>query len=145
MTIPKDFREFIDVLNARAVEYVVVGGYALAFHGAPRFTGDIDFFVNPSEENAQRVVDALKDFGFPAADVNPKDFAVEERVFQIGVPPLRIDLLTSIDGVAWEEIVAVPAEMDGVMANFIGRDDLVRNKRASGRAKDRADLEALGE
>ena len=147
VNIPKDFREFLQLLNDNSVEYVVVGGYALAFHGAPRFTGDIDILVRSTEGNARRVIAALRDFGFSKLELTEQDFTATDRVVQLGVPPMRIDLLTSIDGVDFQTAVdgAIRAEISEITVPFIGRDALIKNKQASGRAKDMADLEALGE
>ncbi|MCK4513899.1 MAG: hypothetical protein KAU31_01510 [Spirochaetaceae bacterium] len=147
VNIPKDFREFLQLLNDHAVEYVIVGGYALAFHGAPRFTGDMDVLVRPTEENARSLIAALNDFGFSDLSLTEQDFMAVDRVVQLGVPPMRIDLLTSIDGVDFEAAAAgsIRAEIAEITIPFIGREALVKNKRASGRPKDLADLEALGE
>ena len=146
VTIPKDFREFIELLNAHEVDYVVVGGYAVAFHGAPRFTGDIDIFVAPTEANPDRIVAALVDFGFSRDDLHPEDFRKPDMVVQFGIPPLRIDVLTTIDGLLWDEIAphVIVGRLDELSVRFIGLDELVRNKKASGRPKDIADVEALG-
>ena len=137
----------MQLLNDNGVEYVVVGGYALAFHGAPRFTGYIDILVRPTEQNARRVISALAAFGFGGLQLDEHDFTAVDRVVQLGMPPMRIDLLTSIDGVDFHTAAdgAVRADLGGVTVPFIGRDALVANKRASGRAQDKADLEALGE
>jgi Nucleotidyltransferase of unknown function (DUF6036) len=147
VTIPKDFKEFITLLNARGVDYAVVGGYAVALHGAPRFTGDIDILVAPTPHNARSVMTVLADFGFSDLKVSADDFLEPDRVIQLGVPPLRIDLLTSIDGVDWNDVKhgLVQVTTDNVEVRLIGRADLIKNKRASGRAKDLADLEALGD
>jgi predicted nucleotidyltransferase len=140
-----DLREFIALLNSRAVEYLIVGGHAVAFHGYPRFTGDIDFFIRPTAENAARIVAVLGDFGFGEAGLDVPTLTQPDKVIQLGRPPNRIDLLTSISGVefsdAWEERVA--ADLDGMLVQFIGKQSLLRNKRAAGRAKDLADVEAL--
>ena len=103
MEVQQDFRELFALLNENAVEYLVVGAYALAFHGAPRFTGDIDIYVRPTRDNAQRIYLALEAFGFRSPDLSAEDFVRSERVVQIGVPPVRIDLMTSITGISWEE------------------------------------------
>jgi hypothetical protein len=123
---------------------VIVGAFALAYHGLPRFTRDIDVLVRPSAENAARVVAALRDFGFTSG-ITAGDLALEDRVLQLGHPPLRIDVLTSISGISFEEVWGgrVAAELDGVPVFFIGREQFVRNKRAAGRAKDLADIEPL--
>jgi hypothetical protein len=147
MEVQKDFKELLALFNARRVEYVIVGGYALAFHGAPRFTGDLDVLVNPTAENARRVLAALGEFGFDSVGLTLEDFVHPDRVIQLGVPPVRVDLLTSLTGVSWQDVAAgkVAATFGGVRVNFIGRAEFVTNKRASGRSRDFADLEALGE
>ncbi|RZL33647.1 MAG: hypothetical protein EOP35_17370 [Rubrivivax sp.] len=139
-----DFKEFAELLNAHRVEYLVVGGYALAAHGHPRYTGDIDFWLDRSPANVERLLAALQEFGFGSLDLKHSDFA-PDTVIQLGQPPRRIDLLMDIDGVHFDacfqrrEIV----DIDGLPLNFIGLDDFKANKRASGRLKDMADLEAL--
>lgn len=140
----RDFKEFAESLNARGVEYLVVGGYALAAHGHPRYTGDIDFWVRPSTDNLARLLDALKDFGFGSLGLSASDFDAN-TVVQLGQPPRRIDLLTSIDGVNFDACFArrEQVELAGVRLNIIGLDDFKTNKRASGRLKDLADLESL--
>ena len=147
MEIRSDFIELLASLNARKVEYLVVGGYALAFHGAPRLTGDMDLYVRPDAANAERVLRALDDFGFGSLDLSPQDFVRPGRIVQLGVPPVRVDLITSIAGVSWDEAWSGRAEGDygGVGVCYIGRREFVANKRAVGRRKDLADLEALGE
>ncbi len=147
MDVFPDFRDWLASLNSRGAEYVVVGAYALAHHGVPRNTGDLDLYVRPSPENASRIVAALQDFGFGSLGLKEADFLQPGQVIQLGRPPVRIDLLTSISGVAWEEAEAgkVPGRYGDVPVAFLGRAQLVANKRACGRTKDRADLEALGE
>jgi hypothetical protein len=147
MKVQKDFRDLLELLNAHKVEYMIVGAYALAFHGAPRYTGDIDIFVRPDPENAQRVMAALNDFGFGSAGLTVADFEIGDKVVQLGFPPVRVDIVTSITGVSWEE--AASGRVEGIYGNipvnYIGREQFVLNKRALGRKKDLADLEALGE
>lgn len=140
-----DLREFIALLNSNEVEYLVVGGYAVAFHGHPRFTGDIDFFIRATKDNARRVVDALTAFGFGELGISERDLIEPGRIVQLGQPPNRIDILTSISGVDFDEAwkARVQSAMDEQPVNLIGWDELVRNKRASGRKKDMADLEKL--
>jgi predicted nucleotidyltransferase len=146
MEAQQDFKKLLELLNDRGVEYVIVGAHALAFHGAPRYTGDLDIYIRPTAENAERVMVALADFGFGSLGLSEKDFSVPDRVVQLGYPPVRIDLVTSISGVSWEEVSAnmVDGEYGNVPVKYIGRTEFVRNKRAIGRKKDLADLEALG-
>jgi hypothetical protein len=140
----RDFKEFAELLNARTVDYLVVGGYALAAHGHPRYTGDIDFWVRPTTENIARLLSALDDFGFGSLGLTASDFATD-TVVQLGQPPRRIDLMTSIDGVAFEACFArrEQVELAGVRLNIIGLHDFKTNKRSVGRLKDLADLESL--
>ena len=140
-----DFSAFIALLNANGVRYLVVGGYAVAFHGHPRYTKDLDVWIEPSLENAERTVRALEQFGFGEAGLKAADFLAPDQIFQFGLPPRRIDLLSAPSGVAFAECFAarVQIEVDGVSVNFIGLEHLKRNKRASGRHQDLADLEHL--
>jgi hypothetical protein len=141
----RDFAEMLRALSAESVEYLIVGAYAMAAHGVPRATGDIDVWVRPSSDNAERVLRALGRFGAPLVDLTAADLAREGTVFQLGVPPRRIDILTSIDGVTFDDAWPgrVACRLGDVDVVVIGRDALVRNKRATGRAKDRSDLEIL--
>jgi hypothetical protein len=142
-----DFKELLALLNDHAVEHIVVGAYALAFHGAPRFTGDIDLYVRPTPENAEKIILALAAFGFVSAGLSAEDFVRLDRVVQIGVPPVRVDLQTSLTGVSWEEAYGgkMPGSYGDVPVFFLGREQYVKNKKAIGRKKDLADLEAIGE
>ena len=106
MNVEKDFRDLFALFNAHTVEYMIVGGYALAFHGAPRYTGDMDVYVQPDAINAQRVITALTEFGFGSLELHTADFIKNDMVVQLGIRPVRIDLITSISGVSWEEAYA---------------------------------------
>ena len=145
MKLEPDLREFIELLNAREVRYVVVGAFALAHHGRPRYTGDIDFFVEPSERNADRLSQVLKQFGFANIGVATEDFTAPDQVIQLGVEPHRMDLMTSISGVTFEEawVNREYGELDGLQVPFISRELLKRNKAAVGRKQDLADLDYL--
>ena len=147
MEIYKDFKELLELLNSHKVEYLVVGGYALAFHGAPRFTGDIDLFVKPDSANAKRILAALAEFGFGSLNLSEADFTSPENVVQLGVPPVRVDIMTSLTGVSWEKAEAgkVRGSYGDTAACFISREDLITNKKTLGRNKDLADIDALGE
>lgn len=140
-----DFRDLLQSFVDREVRFLVVGGYALAVHGRPRATGDLDVWIEATAENAERALAGLRDFGAPLHDLTREDLTRPGTVFQIGVPPLRIDVLTSATGVefgpAWEE--RTEAEFEGVRFPVIGRRHLLVNKRALGRAQDLADLERL--
>jgi hypothetical protein len=143
--LQKDLREFIELLNSTKVKYVLVGGHAVAYHGFPRFTGDIDFYIESSASNLALVAKVLTDFGFAslAAQVSPASAA--GMIFQLGRPPHRIDLVTAIDGVSFEEAWEnrEPALLDGLPVSILSKSLLIRNKRASGRPKDLEDARQL--
>jgi len=145
MALSKDWREFLELLNSRGVDYVIVGAHSLALHGRPRYTGDLDILVRPTSENARMLVHILNEFGFAESGFKAADFLEAEQLIQLGRPPTRIDLLTSITGVSSEEAFAtkVPAELDGIPVFVLGKDALIRNKRAVGRPQDLADLNVL--
>jgi hypothetical protein len=147
MEIYQDFKEFAELLNARKVEYLVVGAHARAYYGAPRFTRDLDIWINPTVENAQKVVDTLTDFGFESLNYKIEDFTDPDSIIQLGVEPVRIDLVTSITGVTW--VQAWQGRQAGKLGTipvfFLGKQEFIANKRATGRKKDLADLEELGE
>lgn len=147
MELAPDFSEFFDSLTAHDVEFLIVGGYALAFHGAPRYTGDIDILVNPTIANATRLLESLEAFGFPVGQLRADDVIEPARMLQMGVEPIQIHVMSAIDGVTWDEAWAgrQMAHAGSRDLPFIGRRDFVRNKRASGRLKDLADIEALGD
>ncbi|MCG3163727.1 MAG: hypothetical protein JMDDDDMK_05172 [Acidobacteria bacterium] len=137
-----DFRDMLSAFCDEQVEFMVVGAYALAAHGLPRATGDIDLWIGRSDENARRVWLAIAKFGAPLSGLTLEDLKAPGTVFQIGLPPRRIDILTAIDGVefddAWPERIEV--EIEGLKIPIIGRDHLLRNKKAAGRLKDKADV-----
>jgi hypothetical protein len=145
MELQSDIREFIELLLSAEAEFLLVGGYALAVHGAPRFTEDIDFFVMVSPSNAEKLHRVLTDFGFGGSDLRVEDFLKPDFVIQLGRAPNRIDILTGIDGVSWEEAreSRIVAELGGLRLPVIGRETLIRNKTATGRTQDRADVERL--
>jgi len=147
MEIQKDFKELLELFGAHKVEYLIVGGYALAFHGAPRFTGDIDLLVKADSENAKRILSALEEFGFGSLNLSEVDFTSPNNVIQLGVPPVRVDIMTSLTAVGWEKAQAdrVQGNYGDTPAYFISKADFIANKRALGRKRDLADLEALGQ
>jgi hypothetical protein len=147
MEIPKDFKELLGLFNAHKVEYLIVGGYALAFYGAPRFTGDIDLLVKADSENAKRILGALEEFGFGSLKLSEADFTLPNNVIQLGLPPVRVDIMTSLTAVGWEKAEAdkVQGDYGDTPTYFISKADFIANKRALGRKKDLADLEALGQ
>ena len=141
----KDFKEFAALLNAHGVEYLIVGGYALMVHGYPRYTGDIDFWVNPAPDNVRALLEALAQFGFASVGLSEADFLKPDAVVKLGYPPARIDLMTAIDGVGFVDAFVQRAmvNVDGLDLSFISRSDLIKNKSSTGRLKDLADVEAL--
>lgn len=147
MEAQSDFKELLALFNSHKVEYLIVGAYALAHHGAPRYTGDMDILVRPDAENARRIVAALDEFGFGSLGLAAKDFSETGKIVQLGVAPVRVDVITSITGVTWPEAEAdsVSGTYGDVSARYLGKTSFIRNKRALGRKKDLADLEALGE
>jgi len=143
----RNFRELLSAFSGENVEYLIAGAYALAAHGVPRATGDLDVWIRSSGENAERVFRALATFGAPLTGMTKEDFRVPGTVFQIGVPPQRIDVLTALDGVSFEQAWPHRAEVDlaGMKVPVIGRADLITNKRAVGRPQDIADIARLEE
>lgn len=147
MEVQQDFRELLALFNAQKVDYIIIGAYALAYHGAPRYTGDLDILVRPDLENARRILRALDEFGFGSLGLTVEDFASPDKVVQLGVAPVRVDIVTSITGVSWKEAAADLGEgsYGDVAVRYLGRKECILNKRALGRKKDMADIEALGE
>jgi hypothetical protein len=145
--LPNDFKEFLKLLNADEVRYLLVGGYAVGFHGYPRATADMDIWVAVSPGNADRLVAVFRDFGMTDPQLTPALFQERGRIVRMGVPPMRIEVLTDIDGVVFDECHAarIMAEIDGQQVPVISREHLLRNKRAAGRHKDLDDLENLTE
>ena len=145
MTLNKHFREFIELLEKNGVRFLVVGGYAVGFHGFPRYTGDLDIFVAVSQENARRLVKVFAEFGFADIGLKASDFLDPEIIVEIGREPIKIQVLTGIDGVAFENCFSHRTEFDdsGLKVPFISLEDLIANKAASPRAKDKIDLEEL--
>jgi hypothetical protein len=146
VNIHPDFNEFVAVLNKNKVEYVIVGSFALAFHGYPRATGDIDFWIRPTPVNIKALFRALGEFGFQKLDISKEDL-ISGKIIQLGYPPVRIDLITVLDGLKEDDIWKTRAK--GKFGNhavfYLEREAFVKNKRALGRYKDLADLELLGE
>lgn len=146
MELNRNFSDLLSAFNARRVRFLLVGGYALSFYGRPRTTGDLDLWVEPILRNAEKVYDALAEFGAPLAGIAPKDFATPGTVFQIGVAPGRIDLLTSLTGLqfapAWKN--RRRAHYGSVPISLLSERDFLRNKRALGRPRDLADADEVG-
>lgn len=147
MKLSADLREFIVLLNLHRVEFVIVGAHALAWHGLPRYTKDIDFLLNAHSSNAEALLRVLEEFGFSSLELRVEDFLTPGQVIQLGREPNRIDLLTGISGVDWEESwsTSVAGEMDGIPVRFLGKDTYIKNKLASGRPQDLADASRLRE
>ena len=145
MALSKDWREFLELLNSRAVDYVIVGAQSLAFHGRPRHTGDLDILDRPTPDNARLLLAILNQFGFEQSGFKETDFLQPGQIIQLGRVPSRIDLLTSISGVSTAEAFAgkISAILDGIPVFILGKDALIRNKRAVGRPQDLADIAAL--
>ena len=136
MPLNKDLRELLELLNSNEVDYLVVGAFAVAFHGFPRYTADLDLLVRPTPENAARAMRTLAQFGFGNVGIHAQDFQSPGNVIQLGVKPNRVDLLTGISGVTFEEAWAARTngELEGIPTQFIGREELLRNKQKIGRA-----------
>jgi hypothetical protein len=141
----QDFKEFIQLLNEKKVEYLIVGGYAVTVYGYPRYTGDLDIWINNSADNANLILDVLKDFGFSSLKLIPDDFQKKGNIVQLGYPPLRIDILNDIDGVEFHDCYERKKYfiIDELKIPFISSNDLLINKKASGRHKDIDDIENL--
>lgn len=143
-------QDFLDLLRAfidRSVRFMVVGAYALGVHGRPRATGDLDVWVDPTPDNAESIIRALEQFGAPIGQITAADFSRPGIVFQMGLPPLRIDVLTELSGLTFSEAWSsrTQAPFGPLTVDVIGREAFVKNKRATGRARDLGDIEALGE
>lgn len=145
MVLNQDFKEFIQLLNEHDARYLIIGGYAVAFHGHPRYTKDLDIWIEPDQENAGKLLRALAQFGFASLGLTEADFLEPDQIIQLGYPPNRIDLLTTLPGVEFSRCYAakVITTIDDTPMNFINLEDLKQNKEASGRLQDLADLENL--
>ncbi len=145
MNLEEDLREFVELLNALNVHYIVVGAYAVGYHGYPRFTADIDLFIERSRENAERLVQVIERFGFGDLNLSADDFLKEDQVIQLGIAPNRIDLLTILSGVNFQDAWTTREQgnLGGLTVSFISKEMLKRNKAATGRTQDLVDLEHL--
>ncbi|HXB39075.1 MAG TPA: nucleotidyltransferase [Bacteroidia bacterium] len=143
--LSQDFKEFVQLLIKHKVQYLIVGGYAVGVHGHPRYTGDLDIWLNPTLDNAENILKTVNEFGFSSFKLTVSDFTKENNIIQMGYPPLRIDLLTHIDGVHFNEcfVNRKEVEIDDLLLNFIGYKDLIVNKKASGRLRDIDDINNL--
>ena len=140
-----DFKEFVQLLNSYQVRYLVIGGYAVAYHGHPRYTKDLDIWLDVSKANAKRVVAVLAEFGFESLGYTERDFTEPNHVVQLGQPPMRIDLLVGLESLSFRRCFAsrMTVEVDGIKVNMIDRASLIRSKRSAGRTQDLADVEQL--
>lgn len=145
METQNDYKELLALFNAHNVDYMIVGAFALAYHGSPRYTGDLDILIRPDAENGQRILRALDSFGFGSLGLVVTDFTALDKVVQLGVPPVRVDIITSLTGVSWEAAAAgrVKGNFGDIPVYFIGKREFLRNKKALGRKKDLADVEAI--
>src|SRR3990172_7325719 len=145
MNLPKDFSEFIALLNEKNVRYLLIGGYAVAYHSRPKLTEDIDFWIESTTDNAHKMVSVMNDFGFASLGLTQEDFLIANQVIQLGYPPLRIDLLTNIAGLDFESSFkrCVIIEIDSLKIPLLSIEDLIENKKASGRKKDLFDINWL--
>lgn len=145
VNLPPDFKEFLKLLNAHQVEYLLIGGYAVAYHGYPRATADMDIWIATHAQNTKKIVAALKEFGFDLPELSTELFQKEGQIIRMGVPPVRIEIATTISGVGFEKCFAarVVDELDGVEVNIIDLAHLKINKKAAGRHKDLDDIENL--
>lgn len=143
--LPEDFKEFLKLLNSAEVEYLLIGGFAVGYYGYPRATNDIDVWVSRTESNAAKLVATLEEFGFGTSELKPELFQKPDCIVRMGVPPMRVEILTSISGVEFDECyqTRLRGEIDGVAVDLIALEDLKKNKQASGRHKDLDDLEHL--
>lgn len=145
MEIDNDFKEFIQLLNEFDVKYLVIGGYAVNYYGYPRYTKDIDFWIWLTEENIKKLLEVLEEFGFANINLSINDFMSPDSIIQLGYEPYRIDLLVDLDGLDFEKCYSQKnnIELDDINVNFLSLQDLINNKRKSGRLQDLADAEKL--
>jgi hypothetical protein len=142
---PQDFKEFLKLLNLKKIEYLVIGGYAVGYHGYPRATGDLDIWIAIDQNNATKTAEALYEFGFNLTEADKHILQTEKKVLRMGIPPMRLEILTTIDGVSFAECFnkRIVAEIDDITVNFISKEDLLKNKLASARPQDIADAGKL--
>ena len=143
--LPPDFKEFLKLLNEKNVKYLLIGGYAVGYHGYPRATNDMDVWIAVHPDNAKRIVEVLQEFGFNLPELNPDLFLKKDKIIRMGNPPMRLEISTGISGVEFEESYAskIVDTLDGIQVNIIDLPHLKANKKAAGRLKDLADLENL--
>ena len=142
---PRDFKEFLQLLNSKKIEYLVIGGYAVGYHGCPRATGDLDIWIAINEQTAKKMVEVLNEFGFDPPELQEEIFLKEQKVIRMGVPPMRLEIFTSIDGVDFDACFSnrLIEDFGDFKVNFISKSDLLINKRASGRPQDLVDFDKL--
>ena len=144
-TLPNDFKDFLRLLNLKKVDYLLIGGYAVGYHGYPRATADMDIWVSIDNKNAQKIVNVIREFGFNNPEITVETFTKLKKIVRMGIPPIRIEVISDIDGVEFNECYKnrIVDEIDGVNVNIIDLENLKKNKKKSGRLKDLADLENL--
>lgn len=142
---PRDFKEFLQLLNSKKIEYLIIGGYAVGYHGYPRATGDLDIWIAVNDRTALKMVEVMKEFGFNPPELQKELFLKEQKVIRMGVPPMRLEILTSIDGVDFQPCFKnrLVADFGDFQVNFISKSDLLINKCASGRPQDLVDFDKL--
>ncbi len=147
MVLHQDFKELLKLLDENSVDYLIIGAFALGFFGYPRSTGDLDVWIRADEENAKKMVKTLNGFGFASLGYKETDFLDKNNIIQLGVPPVRIDIIMSISGVEFDEAYQNKntVKLDGIKVYYIGKEDFIKNKKASGRLKDLADIESLSQ
>lgn len=146
MELDKDFKEFVQLLNTHKVEYLVVGGYSVAHHGYPRFTGDFDVWIKPELNTGKKMIKVLNDFGFGSLGLKAKDFDIPDKVIQFGVEPVRIDVMTAIDGIPNFDLAFNKRDVSKISnlnINFISYSDLIKNKKTTNRLQDQLDVKQL--
>lgn len=145
MVLDKDFKEFIQLLNENDVKYLVIGGYAVAFHGYPRYTKDLDFWIWANPDNADRLLKTIQDFGLGMLNLSKEDLLDLDNVIQLGYEPNRIDIIVDLEGLDFESCYAhrVDSMMDSINVHFMGLDDLIKNKLSTGRMQDKVDADKL--
>ncbi|HBR15820.1 MAG TPA: hypothetical protein DD723_09840 [Candidatus Omnitrophica bacterium] len=143
--LPQDFKDFLKLLNSKKVEYLLIGGYAVGYYGYPRATADMDIWVAVSKKNAKKITEVIKDFGMSTPDLKESVFLESGKIIRMGYPPIRIEVLTEISGVQFEECYSrcTETKINGIKTKIISLKDLLKNKKASGRHKDLNDLENL--
>lgn len=145
LRLPQDFKELLKLFNEHEVEYLVIGGYAVGYYGYPRATNDLDIWINATKKNAERIITALKEFGFNTPDLSPQLFLQDNNIVRMGLPPIRVEIFIDISGLTFNQSYKNRRidKIENITISFVDKEDLKRNKKASGRFKDLDDLEHL--